>query len=148
MPDAGSTLVAALVYGETAYVVNVGDSRAYVCDDDGLRRITSDHSLVEQLVAGGLIQPDEVYTHPQGNQIFRSLGDDPDIQVDLFVQKLRPGMQLLLCSDGLWEMVRDPRIEELLRAGTDPQTTCDALIDAANEGGGEDNISAVVVAIR
>jgi serine/threonine protein phosphatase PrpC len=146
--DAGSTLVAALIYGETAYIANVGDSRAYVCDESGLRRITSDHSLVQQLVAGGLIHPDDVYTHPQRNQIFRSLGDDPDIPVDLFVQQLRPGMRFLLCSDGLWEMVRDPDLETLLHADTDPQSTCDALMTAANDGGGEDNITAVVVEAR
>jgi serine/threonine protein phosphatase PrpC len=146
--DAGSTVVAALIYGETAHIANVGDSRAYVCDDQGLRRITSDHSLVQQLVAGGLIGPDDAYTHPQRNQIFRSLGDDPDLVVDLFVQQLQPGVRLLLCSDGLWEMVRDPGIEQVLRSAPDPQAACDALIAAANEGGGEDNITAVVVQAR
>lgn len=146
--DAGSTLVAALVYGEVAHLANVGDSRAYVCDEHGLRRITSDHSLVEQLVAGGMITPDEVYTHPQRNQIFRSLGDDPDVLVDIFTQELRPGMRVLLCSDGLWEMVRDPKIAEILRGAPDPQAACDALVVAANEGGGEDNVTAVVIEAR
>lgn len=146
--NAGSTVVAALVHGETAYIANAGDSRAYVCDEDGLRRITFDHSLVQQLVAGGLIEPDEVYTHPQRNQIFRSLGDEPDLTVDLFVQQLKPGLRLLLCSDGLWEMVRDPQIEQLLRAASDPQSACDALVAAANDGGGEDNVTAVVIEVR
>jgi serine/threonine protein phosphatase PrpC len=146
--DAGSTVVAALVVGDTAYIANVGDSRAYVLDQAGLRRITSDHSLVQQLVAGGLIEPDEVYTHPQRNQIFRSLGDEPDLTVDVFVQQLAPSMRILLCSDGLWEMVRDARIEELLRSSDDLQAVCDRLIDAANEGGGEDNITAVLFEAR
>jgi serine/threonine protein phosphatase PrpC len=146
--DAGSTLVAILIQGAVAHIANVGDSRAYVCDEQGLRRITSDHSLVEQLVAGGMIGPDDVYTHPQRNQIFRSLGDDPDVTVDIFTQELRPGMRLLLCSDGLWEMARDPRIEQLLRSAPDPQAACDALVVAANEGGGEDNVTAVVVEAR
>lgn len=146
--NAGSTVVAALVHGETAYIANAGDSRGYVCDDEGLRCITIDHSLVQTLVAGGLIEPDDVYTHPQRNQIFRSLGDEPDLTVDLFVQQLRPGMRLLLCSDGLWEMVRDPQIEQLLRAAPDPQAACDALIAAANDGGGDDNITAVVIEAR
>jgi serine/threonine protein phosphatase PrpC len=146
--DAGSTVVAALIYGETAYIANVGDSRAYLHDTSGLRRLTNDHSLVQQLVSAGMIQPDEVYTHPQRNQIFRSLGDEPDVNVDLFVQQLKPGTSLLLCSDGLWEMVRDPEIETLLREETDPQAACDALIVAANEGGGDDNVTAVIVVAR
>jgi serine/threonine protein phosphatase PrpC len=146
--DAGSTVVAALVYGDTAYIANVGDSRAYLHDASGLRRLTSDHSLVQQLVSAGMIEPDEVYTHPQRNQIFRSLGDEPDVSVDLFVQLLKPGTSLLLCSDGLWEMVRDPEIEAVLREETDPQSACDALIVAANEGGGDDNVTAVIVVAR
>jgi serine/threonine protein phosphatase PrpC len=146
--DAGSTVVAALIYGDTAYIANVGDSRAYLHDESGLRRLTSDHSLVQQLVSAGMIQPDEVYTHPQRNQIFRSLGDEPNVNVDLYVQQLKPGTSLLLCSDGLWEMVRDPDIEALLREETDPQSACDALIVAANEGGGDDNVTAVIVVAR
>jgi serine/threonine protein phosphatase PrpC len=146
--DAGSTLVAALVYGETAYIANVGDSRGYVLDDGKLRRITSDHSLVEQLVVGGMIHPNDVYTHPQRNQIFRSLGDDPEVMIDIFVQQLRPGMRLLLCSDGLWEMVHDPDLHDLLSSTDDLQTVCDSLIAAANAGGGEDNVTALVIEAR
>lgn len=145
--DAGSTVVTVLIYGETAHIANVGDSRAYVCDDDGLRRITTDHSLVQQLVAGGLIGPDDVYTHPQRNQIFRSLGDDPDLTVDLFAQQLRPGMRLLLCSDGLWEMVRDDELAAILREVANPREACDTLVRRANEQGGEDNISALVIEV-
>ena len=126
----------------------MGDSRAYLYDGAALRRLTNDHSLVQQLVAAGMIQPDEVYTHPQRNQIFRSLGDEPDVNVDLFVQQLKPGTSLLLCSDGLWEMVRDPDIEAVLREEADPQSACDALIVAANEGGGDDNVTAVIVVAR
>lgn len=146
--DMGSTLVAALLAGETAYIANAGDSRAYVLDGDELRRLTSDHSLVEQLIAGGLIRPEERYTHPQRNQIYRSLGGEPDAQVDVFEQRLAPGMRLLLCSDGLWEMVRDDELARILRETPHPQDTCDALIRAANAHGGEDNIAALVVEVR
>ncbi|HEY7092554.1 MAG TPA: SpoIIE family protein phosphatase, partial [Ktedonobacterales bacterium] len=134
-------------YEGTAYVANAGDSRAYVLEGETLRRITSDHSLVEQLVAGGIIADADRYTHPERNQIFRSLGLNREMEVDFFTQWLRPDMRLLLCSDGLWEMVRDNEITRIMRANADPQAACDALIQAANKAGGEDNISAVVVQI-
>lgn len=145
--DMGSTLVALLLFGATAYIANVGDSRAYVLDEDGLRRISTDHSLVEQLIAAGQIGPEERYTHPQRNQILRSIGDEPNVPVDLFQQQLRPGMRFLLCSDGLWEMVRDDECERILREAQSPQQACDLLIQAANANGGEDNITAVVVEV-
>jgi serine/threonine protein phosphatase PrpC len=145
--DMGSTLVAALICGDTAYIANAGDSRAYVLDDGGLRRISTDHSLVEQLVAGGLITPEERYTHPKRNQIFRSLGDEPSAQVDIFTQHLRPGMRLLLCSDGLWEMVRDDELAAILREMGNPREACDTLVRRANEQGGDDNISALVIEV-
>ena len=146
--DMGSTLVTLLVFGTTAYIANVGDSRAYVLDDgDGLRRITTDHSLVEQLVAAGEITPEERYTHPQRNQILRSIGDERNVAADVFQQHLRPGMRFLLCSDGLWEMVRDEEIEHILRDASGPQQACDLLTQAANANGGEDNITAIVVEV-
>jgi serine/threonine protein phosphatase PrpC len=146
--DSGSTVVAALISSGEAHIANIGDSRAYVLDEQGLRRITTDHSFVEQLIAGGLIQPEERYTHPQRNQIFRSLGTPGEPQIDFFTQQLRPGMRLLLCSDGLWEMVRDEEITNILTTHSDPQGACDALIAAANDHGGDDNISAVVIAVE
>ena len=144
--DMGSTLVAVVIVGEMAWIVNAGDSRAYVLDGDALRRVTSDHSLVEQLIIAGQVKPEERYTHPERNRIYRSLGVE-DIELDLFTQRLRPGMRLLLCSDGLWEMTRDPEIEGILRKATSPHDACAALITSANANGGEDNITAVVVQI-
>jgi serine/threonine protein phosphatase PrpC len=143
--DMGSTLVAVMVVGENAWIANVGDSRAYVLDEDGLRRISNDHSLVEQLIVSGMIQPEERYTHSQRNRIFRSLGGDPTVEVDIFTQKLKPGMWLILCSDGLWEMTRDPEIEEILRQADDPRAACEALVVSANNNGGEDNITVVLL---
>lgn len=143
--DMGSTLVAVVITGDQAWIANVGDSRAYVLDEGGLRRITSDHSLVEQLIVSGMIQPEERYTHTQRNRIFRSLGGDPTVEVDIFTQKLSPGMCLLLCSDGLWEMTRDPEIERILRETHDTRAACEALVASANANGGEDNITAVVL---
>jgi serine/threonine protein phosphatase PrpC len=145
--DMGSTIVAAMICGDTAYIANAGDSRAYVLDGESLHRVTTDHSLVEQLIAGGLITPEERYTHPKRNQIFRSLGDEPSSQVDIFTQKLRPGMRLLLCSDGLWEMVRDDELATILRECANPREACDTFVRRANEQGGEDNISALVIEV-
>jgi serine/threonine protein phosphatase PrpC len=146
--DMGSTLTGFMMVRDHAYIFNVGDSRTYMLRDEKLYQLTNDHSLVGQLVAGGLIEPDDVYTHPQRNQIFRSIGDKPNVQIDLFKQQVHPGDILLSCSDGLWEMVRDPQITEILNQATDPQTASRQLIEAANANGGEDNVSAVVVFVR
>jgi len=146
--DMGSTITGFMIVGDHAYIINVGDSRTYMLRGGQLYKLTNDHSLVEQLVAGGLIEPDEVYTHPQRSQIFRSLGDKLNVQIDIFKQQLQPGDIMLSCSDGLWEMVRNPQIESILNTASDPQTASAQLIDAANANGGEDNISAVVVLVR
>jgi serine/threonine protein phosphatase PrpC len=146
--DMGCTLTGFMIVGDHAFVFNVGDSRTYMLRDGKIYQLTHDHSLVGQLVAGGLIEPEDVYTHPQRSQIFRSIGDKLNVQIDLFEQQIHPGDILLSCSDGLWEMVRDPQITEILNAAPDPQTACSQLIEAANVNGGEDNISAVVVCVR
>ncbi|HLH62908.1 MAG TPA: protein phosphatase 2C domain-containing protein [Ktedonobacteraceae bacterium] len=146
--DMGSTITGFMIVGDHAYIINVGDSRTYMLRGQQLYQLTTDHSLVGQLVASGLIEPDDVYTHPQRSQIFRSLGDKLNVQIDMFKQQLHPGDILLSCSDGLWEMVRNPQIESTLNNAPDPQTACTQLIEAANTNGGEDNISAVIVFVR
>lgn len=144
--DMGTTLTLALVIGNRATIANVGDSRTYLYRDGVLRRISRDHSLVMRLVELGQIAENDIYTHPQRNAILRSLGDQANVEVDLFEERLYPGDILLLCSDGQWEMTHNAEMEAILTKHLhDPYAACDELIRAANQAGGEDNISAIVV---
>jgi PPM family protein phosphatase len=143
--DMGTTITMALVAGDRAVIGNVGDSRTYIYRDGALRRVSKDHSLVMRLVDIGQITEEDIYTHPQRNAVLRSLGDKPELEVDLFEERLRPGDALLLCSDGQWEMTHDPEMAEIIVQHDNPQDACDALIAAANKAGGEDNITSVLV---
>ena len=144
--DLGTTTVAGLLIGNQLTVVNVGDSRAYLYRDGQLTVLTRDHSLVMQLVLAGQIALEDIYTHPRRNEIYRALGDSRlgEAEIDVYRYKLRPGDGLLLCSDGLWDFVRDPEIAAIVGVDTDdPQTIANTLVDMANSRGGEDNISVV-----
>jgi serine/threonine protein phosphatase PrpC len=148
----GTTVTGALLLGETAYVVNVGDSRTYLYQSmEGLTRITVDHSLVANLfhLAEHRLTPEGIYTHPQRNHIFRALGTDPCVEVDTFVVPLHADAILLLCSDGLWEMTRDGRIEEILESEwATASTMAKLLLAQAYAGGGRDNVGLVVVQVN
>ncbi len=143
----GTTLVAALVDGDRAIVVNVGDSRAYLQGSDGLRRVTSDHSMVGELVAQGKITEAQARVHPQRNIITRAVGTRPDIDPDFYDLTLRDGDQLLLATDGLTGMVDDPELERILHQEGSPERICDKLIDAALAGGGDDNVTVALLAV-
>jgi PPM family protein phosphatase len=144
----GTTLTAAtLVTGGTVLVGHVGDSRAYLLHDGELRQVTVDHSLVEELVREGRLTADEAAVHPQRSIITRALGVDASVEVDVYPVELVPGDRLLLCSDGLTGMVQAETIAGTLRREEEPARAAAALIDAANVAGGEDNITAVVVAV-
>jgi serine/threonine protein phosphatase PrpC len=144
----GTTLTAALVCRSQAYVVNVGDSRTYLYrPGEGLLQVTRDHSLVARLVETGQIEPDDVYTHPNRNQVYRSVGNGEGVDVDWFIAEVRFGDRLLLCSDGLWEMVRDPVIEKIMSSEHTMTNVSERLVRAALSGGGRDNISVIVAEV-
>jgi len=147
--DLGTTLTAALLVESTAYIVNVGDSRTYIYRSNGkLAQITRDHSLVARLVSVGAISAEDVYTHPDRNKIYRGLGEKDSVQVDWFIEPVRAGDYVLLCSDGLWEMVRDHEIEKILkRCLPDVSQASEALIKAALHRGGSDNVSVIVAPV-
>ncbi len=147
--DMGTTMTAVLVIETTAYVAHVGDSRLYwYRESAGLTQITRDHSVVAALVEAGIIKPDEIYTHPQRNQIYRSLGQETTLEVDTATLPLADGDILLVCSDGLWEMVRKQQIATILTTSMPtPIDTAHALIQAALAGGGSDNVSAIVAQV-
>lgn len=143
--DMGTTLTAALIIGDTATIANVGDSRTYLWRGGVLRQVTQDHSLVASMVAVGVLTPAEAQSHPDRNQVYRSLGTQPDIEPDIFTETLQRGDRLILCSDGLWEMVRDPEISRIVGRARSPQEACRTLIQKAKDAGGDDNITVIVV---
>lgn len=143
--DMGSTLVSVVLEGSKAYVAHVGDSRVYLINAQGIRQLTTDHSLVERLIATKQITREEARHHPQRNVVYRTIGDKSKVDVDVSVQTLSPGDHLMLCSDGLCGMVEDETIRRIVMHADAPQSACDSLIDAANAAGGEDNISVIIV---
>ena len=126
-------------------LINVGDSRTYLFRHDRLRRITVDHSYVQELVATGHINDDEARTHPRRNIVTRALGVDPEVRVDAWTLPVVRGDRYLVCSDGLVDEVRDDDIAAVLATTEEPQATADALVALANANGGRDNVTVVVL---
>src|SRR5262245_14123770 len=143
----GTTGVAALFTADgVAFVANVGDSRAYRMRDGALEQITLDHSLVAELQRRGMISEEEALVHPRRNEVLRSLGVEPDVQVDLHQLELAPGDLFLLCSDGLAGVVRDAEIAEVLHREA-PAQAVRTLVDFANSRGGPDNVTVQIARI-
>ncbi|MGE5708199.1 MAG: Stp1/IreP family PP2C-type Ser/Thr phosphatase [Bacteroidota bacterium] len=141
----GTTVTSALIYGKNLYVGHVGDSRGYLINKDGIEKITRDHSLVGRLVEIGQITPEEAAVHPQRNLIYRSLGTYPNVEVDLYQRPLKIGDWVLLCSDGLTGHVNDDELKSIVLASNEPHLAAQQLVNLANQRGGEDNITVVLV---
>ncbi len=145
-PGGGTTLTAALVVGEQVTLAHVGDSRAYFVHPDGrMQVITQDHSLVHRLVELGQISEQEAQSHPQRNVLYRALGQSEPFRPDIHTHPMpHPGF-LLICSDGLWGVLSDEEMFQIIAAARNPAIACKNLVDAANAAGGPDNISVILV---
>ena len=144
----GTVLVVALVRPPVAYISHAGDSRAYLVKGSTLTRLTQDDSVVQQLVASGVISEAEAREHPQRNLVTKIVGQDSPVRPSFREVALEPGDWLLLCSDGLWDMLDDEAIlGHVLKADGDPVPATEALISAANAAGGRDNISVIAITL-
>ncbi len=143
----GTTLVGGVIYKNRAHLVNVGDSRGYLITPNGIRQITKDHSYVEELVAMGAITRDEAARHPKKNVITRALGVDSAVEADYYDVSLNRGDCVLLCSDGLSNMVSNSEIFDAYRKYKTPDRICGELMKTVLERGARDNVSVVVVKV-
>jgi len=147
VPEGGTTMTAVAVIGDLAYVAHVGDSRVYLITKDGLEQITRDHSLVQRLIELDQLTREEADDHPQKNVLYRALGQSEALEVDALTRRLPPNSRLLICSDGLWNLVEEKDIVEITMGHNNPQEACDKLVALANKRGGTDNITAVLLQI-
>jgi serine/threonine protein phosphatase PrpC len=143
--EIGTTISVAVVFGTDGLVANVGDSRTYLLRQGQLRQITRDHSYVQRLIDNEYIKEEERYTHPHRHLIYRSLGTKEQVETDIFSISLLPGDFLLLCTDGLWEMIQHPsEIIRIIQQAPSVEKACEGLVAAANAAGGQDNIGVVL----
>lgn len=141
----GTTFVAAVIEREKLLVANVGDSRLYVLHDQQLRQVTLDHSLVEEMVRTGSMSSEAAYHHPKKHMITRAVGAEADVDIDFFDVPLSGDEMILMCSDGLSNMVEDEKIRALLLAEGTTEQRAESLVQAANQKGGSDNITVIVI---
>ena len=139
----GTTLVAATVIEHTLYFANVGDSRLYLLNDE-IRQLSKDHSLVQEMVRLGGLNAEEAKHHPDKNIITRAIGVKEDVEIDFFENRLKKGDIILMCTDGLSNMVEDEEIFQIVRSSRDVVEAVEQLIERANSNGGKDNIGVIV----
>lgn len=145
VPDGGTTVTSAVIIGDLAYIAHVGDSRMYLLTKDSIEKLTRDHSLVQRLIELDQLTPEEAAEHPNKNMLYRALGQNEGIEVDTLTRRLPARSHLLLCSDGLWNLIEDKEIAEIVRQTANPQEACNKLIALANKRGGNDNVTALLL---
>ncbi len=147
VPEGGTTATVVAIIGDLAHFAHVGDSRAYLITKKEMEQVTRDHSLVQRLIELGQLTPEEAEEHPQKNVLYRALGQNETLEVDSKALRLPAGSRLLLCSDGLWGMVPQSDIYEVVMNTNDPQQACEKLVALANAKGGTDNITAIIIQV-
>jgi PPM family protein phosphatase len=140
----GTTLVAATIVNDYIYIANIGDSRLYIINNS-IKQITKDHSLVEEMIRLGEIAREDAKNHPDKNIITRAIGAGEDISVDFFEMKLEKDDVILLCSDGLTNMIEDEEIWNIINKQKTPEQKAQKLVDTANKNGGKDNIAVIII---
>ncbi len=145
VPAGGTTVTVALLVGGHAIVGHVGDSRAYLLESKSITQITVDHSLVQRMQDLGEITAAQAENHPQRNVLMRAVGQGDELQADVTTHAVQSGARLLLCSDGLWGMLADEHMREIISKSADVQPACERLVHAANQAGGPDNITVILV---
>lgn len=141
----GTTFVAATILGEHLYVANVGDSRLYVLDDKQMNQVTRDHSFVEEMVRRGEMPESETFHHPQKHMITRAVGAEEQVKIDFFDVHLQGNETILICTDGLTNMIEDDDIYSIMSSEQTIEKKAEKLLDTANQNGGRDNITVVVI---
>ena len=141
----GTTIVAAVLDEDRLIAANVGDSRLYIVNETSIRQVTVDHSYVEEMIRRGRIAREDARKHPDKNMITRAVGVFPDVDVDFFETKVAPGDTILLCTDGLTNMVEDEEIKRIILGQRDIVEKTESLVEAANQNGGTDNITVLLI---
>jgi PPM family protein phosphatase len=146
--DGGTTTTVVITVGSLAYIAHVGDSRAYLITEGNIEQITRDHSLVQRLIELDQLTPEEAEDHPKKNILYRALGQNETLEVDISTQRLASNSSILICSDGLWGLVQDKAMLDIIVANPEPQEACSKLVAQANANGGIDNITAVILNVN
>lgn len=144
VPGGGTTLSAVAVVGNLAYLVHVGDSRAYLLHQDKIEQLTTDHTLVQRLIEMNELTLEEAEHYPQKNVLYRAIGQNEQLKMERMVRTLPAASMVLICTDGLWDVVEDETIQRIAAEAESPQEACDRLVRLANDRGGADNITVIV----
>ena len=144
VPGGGTTLSAVAIVGNLAYLVHVGDSRAYLLYEDTIEQLTTDHTLVQRLIEMNELTLEEAARYPQKNVLYRAIGQNEQLKMERLIRALPAGSHVLICTDGLWDMVEDETIRQVAARSKTPQEACDNLVRVAKARGGADNITAIV----